>query len=150
MVRLYWLSFRVTREAVVLPRFLWTDGVEVRPEVGGDRVVGEVGHHARLLPVLDLPERVAAELAVVPLLIDAEAALAFNEDAVLHVRDHLLHVRRSLRPRLELDVRHPQERVIAPVVRERAAAAFLFAGEVRRFTVRLQADEDAILDQRPL
>src|SRR3954469_10781985 len=123
MVRLYWLSFRVTREALLLPRFLWPDGVRVRPEGGGDGVVGEVGHHARLLPVLDFPERVAAELSVVALLIDAEAALPFDEDAVFDVGDHLVHGRRSLWPRFELHVRHTQERVVAPVIRKGAAAA---------------------------
>ena len=70
------------------------DGVEVGPEVGGDGVVGEVGHHARLLAVLDLPERVAAELAVVALLIDAEAARAVDQHAVLDVGDHLIDRRR--------------------------------------------------------
>ena len=52
--------------------------VEVAPEVGRDRVVGDVGHHARLLAVLDLPERVAAELAVVALLVDRVAAAAVD------------------------------------------------------------------------
>src|SRR5258708_241939 len=78
------LPFRGAREAVMFPCLGRSDRIEVRPEVGGDRVVGEVGHHARLPAVLDLPERVAAELAVVALLIDAEAARAVDEHAVLH------------------------------------------------------------------
>ena len=75
---------------------------------------------------------------------------ALDEDAVLDVGDHLIDGRRSLRARLELDVRHAQERIVAPVVRERAAAAFLLADEVRGLAVRLQADEDAVLHERPL
>ncbi len=50
------------------------DRVEVVPEVRGDGVVGDVAHHPRLLAVLDLPERIAAELAVVALLVDRVAA----------------------------------------------------------------------------
>jgi len=59
-------------------------------EVGGDGVVGDVGHHPHLLAVLDLPERVAAELAVVALLVDRIAAAAVDEQAVLRVGDDLL------------------------------------------------------------
>ena len=74
-------------------------GVEVLPEVGGDGVVGDVAQHARLLAVLDLPERVAAELAVEALLVDRVAAAAVDEDAVLGVGDDLLGRRRSRRAR---------------------------------------------------
>ena len=70
--------------------FLAGDGVEVLPEVGGDRVVGDVAHHPRLLAVLDLPERVAAELAVEALLVDRVAAAAVDQDAVLGVGDDLV------------------------------------------------------------
>src|SRR6188474_2681978 len=131
VIRLHRLPFRVAGEPMVLPGFRRTDGIEVRPEVGRDGVVGEVGDHPCLLAVLDFPERVAAELAVVALLVDAEAAGAVHQHAVLDVRDHLVDRRRSLGTRLELDVRHPQEGVVAPVVRERAAAALLLADEVR-------------------
>ena len=72
-------------------------GIEVLPEVGRDRVVGDVGHHARLLAVLDLPERVAAELAVVALLVDRVAAAAVDHHAVLRVGDDLGELRRSRR-----------------------------------------------------
>ena len=59
-----------------LPRLRAGDGLEVAPEVGRDRVVGDVGDRARLLAVLDFPERLAAELAVVALLVDRVAAAA--------------------------------------------------------------------------
>ena len=80
---------------MVFPRFGGADGIEVCPEVGRDRVVGEVGHHPRLLAVLDFPERVAAELTVVTLLVDAEAALSLDQHPVLYVRDHLIDGRGS-------------------------------------------------------
>src|SRR5580765_5470945 len=103
VIRLYRLPFRVAGQPMVLPRFRRTDGIEVRPEVGRDGVVGEVRDHPRLLAVLDFPEGVAAELAVVALLVDAEAAGPVHQHAVLDVRDHLINGRRSLRTRLELD-----------------------------------------------
>ena len=63
--------------------------VEVAPEVGGDRVVGDVSHRPRDLAVLDLPEDVTAELAVVALLIDRVAAAAIDQHAVLDVRNQV-------------------------------------------------------------
>src|SRR6266545_7913053 len=123
------LTLRVAARAEHLPRLLTPNRVEVGPEVGGDRVVGDVGHHPRLLAVLDLPEAVAAELAVVALLVDRVAAAAVDEDAVPGVRDHLLDVRRPFPARLEPDVRHPQERVVAPRRRRRTPLARLIADE---------------------
>src|SRR6187455_1585882 len=64
------LALGVAARAEHLPRLLAGDRVEVAPEVRGDGVVGDVAHHPRDLAVLDLPERVAAELAVVALLVD--------------------------------------------------------------------------------
>src|SRR5918994_6855288 len=68
------LALGVAAGAEHPPRLLARDGVEVPPEVGGDRVVGDVAHHPRDLAVLDLPEGIAAELAVVALLVDGIAA----------------------------------------------------------------------------
>src|SRR5690606_20535807 len=82
-VRLDGLALGIAAHAVVLPRLGWTHRVEIGEEVRRDRVVGEIGHHAGLLAVLDFPERVAGELAVVALLVDAEAALPVDEHAVL-------------------------------------------------------------------
>src|SRR5688500_340689 len=69
-VRLRRLSLGVAAGAAHLPLVLAGDRVEVGPEVRRVRVVGDVGHHPRLLAVLDLPAAVAAELAVVALLVD--------------------------------------------------------------------------------
>src|SRR6185295_13221733 len=94
------LALRVAAGAEHAPRLLAGDGVEVGPEVGRDRVVGDVGHHPRDLAVLDLPEAVAAELAVVALLVDGVTAATIDEHAVLRVGDHLRDVGRSLGPGL--------------------------------------------------
>src|SRR3989441_5827680 len=117
------LPLRVAPGADHLPRLLTANGVQVPPEIGGDRVVGDVGHHARDPAVLDLPEAIAAELAVVALLIDRVAAAAVDEHAVFRVLDDLIAVRRPFRPRLEPHVRHAQERVVAPRGCRRAAFA---------------------------
>ena len=63
-VRLRWLTLRVATRAVHLPLFRAGDAVEIRPEVGRDRVVRHVGHLTGDLAVLDFPEDVAAELDV--------------------------------------------------------------------------------------
>src|SRR6187551_2262029 len=61
------LALGVAAGAVHLPGLLARDGVEVAPAVSGDRVVGPVADHPRLLAVLHFPERIAAELTVVAL-----------------------------------------------------------------------------------
>src|SRR5215210_7106695 len=55
------LPFGVAAGSEHSPRFLAGGGVEIAPEVRGDGVVGDIGHHPRPLSVLDLPERVTAE-----------------------------------------------------------------------------------------
>src|SRR5262245_54598394 len=114
-----------------------TRRVEVAPEVGRDRVVRHVRHLTRDLAVLDLPENVAAELAVVPLLVDRVAAAAVDDYTVLHVGDHLLARRRVVVAWLEVNVRHAQERIVAPRVPERATTAEVLIDEVRGLAVRL-------------
>ena len=90
-VRLRRLTLRIAAGAMHLP--LVRHRVQVAPEVRRDRVVRHVRALARDLAVLDLPEDVAAELAVVPLLVDAVAAPAVDHHAVLHVRDHIIELR---------------------------------------------------------
>src|SRR4051794_30951312 len=107
---------------MAVPRGGGTHRAGIRPDAGGGGDGGEVSDHARLLAVLDFPERVAAELAVVALLVDAEAALSFDEHTVLDVGDHLIDGRRSFGARLELHVRHAEERIVAPMIRKGAAA----------------------------
>ncbi len=66
-------------------------------------VIAWVGHVGALpgdLPVLDLPEDVAAELAVVALLLDRVAAAAVDHHAVRRVRDGLGELGRVLRARV--------------------------------------------------
>ena len=90
------LALRVAASPEHPPRLLAGDRVEIGPEVGRDRVVGDVAHHPRLLAVPDLPEAVAAELAVVALLIDRVAAAAVDQDPVLRVGDELVWRGRAL------------------------------------------------------
>src|SRR4051812_36241648 len=103
------LAFGVAAGAEHLPRLLAADQIQVGPEVSGDRVVGDVGHHPRDLAVLDPPKAVAAELAVVALLVDRVAAAAVDQHAVPGVGDHLRDVGRSRGPGFEADVGHAQE-----------------------------------------
>ena len=149
-IRLRRLALRVAARAELLILARPRDAVEVAPEVRRDRVVRHVRHLTRDLAVLDLPEDVAAELAVVPLLVDRVAAAAVDHHAVLHVGDELVALRRVGRSRLQVHVRHAEERIVAPRVRERAAAAEVLADEVRGLAVGLQADEDAVADDRAL
>src|SRR5690606_36854100 len=106
------------------------DGIEVGPEVGGDGVVGHVGDHAGDAAVLDLPEDVATELAVVALLVDRVAAAAVDHDAVTDVGDHVVAGRRSGGSGADVDVGHAEERVVAPGPAVGAAAAEVLAEEV--------------------
>src|SRR5262249_5725596 len=86
-VRLRRLALGVAAGADHPPRAAIPEQIEIRPEIGGDRVVGDVGHHPRHFAVLDLPEAVAAELSVVALLIDRITAASVDQDAIFRVLD---------------------------------------------------------------
>ena len=54
------------------------------------RLIGHAREHAALLAAFDLPERVAAELEIVALLVDRETAVALDQDAVVDARDQIV------------------------------------------------------------
>ena len=91
------LALAVGVETDVFPEGLAADAVARGPEVGRAALVGDVGDHAPDLASLDLPERVAAELEVVPLLVDRVRAAAVDQDAVLHARDQVVERDRLVR-----------------------------------------------------
>src|SRR5690606_27343354 len=72
------------------------DGAAGVPEFRRADLVGHVFQHAGDLAVLDLVEKLAAELRVVALLVDRERTVADDVDAVLHVLDQLGHRQRGL------------------------------------------------------
>src|SRR5690606_4752694 len=61
----------------------------VSPALRRADLVRPVLDHAGDLAILDLVEQLAAELGVVPLLVDRERAVADHVDAVLDVLDHV-------------------------------------------------------------
>src|SRR5262245_64731498 len=69
-IRLRRLTLRVATRAELPILARMSRRIEVAPEVRRDRVVRHIGHLTSDLAVLDLPENVPAELAIVPLLVD--------------------------------------------------------------------------------
>src|SRR5579872_5221359 len=59
------------------------------PELGGDATVARVLQHAHPLAVADLPTDLAAELEVVPLVVDRPAAVRLHIDAVVYIEDFI-------------------------------------------------------------
>src|SRR5205809_32024 len=86
-VHLCGLALAVVGSAVLLPVGRAGDRVARLPEIGSPRLVGHARKHPALFAVLDFPEGIAAELKVVALLVDGEAAVAVDQDAVLHAAD---------------------------------------------------------------
>ena len=84
------LAFRVARGAELPPIGRPGGAVAGLPEIGRARLIGHARNHAALLAALDLPERVAAELEVVALLIDGITAPAVDQDAVVDAGDQVL------------------------------------------------------------
>src|SRR5262245_55405306 len=147
-VRLARLALAVVREAHVLPVTLVGDRGAGAPEIVRATLIGHVRQHAALLAVLDLPERVAAELEVVALLVDRVRAAAVDQDAVLDLADEIVEAR-AVGARLEPHVRHALERDAVEAVGVAAAARLLLADEVRLVSDRLVGLEHAALDDVP-
>src|ERR1039457_4259130 len=120
------LPLAVVGRAPLLPIAGSGDQVERLPEVGGARLVGDPRNHPLLLAVLDLPKSIAAELKIVALLVDREAAIAIDQDAVVHAGDQVVDTRPRL-ARLQPNVGHALERNAGPVVGIAAAARFALA-----------------------
>src|SRR5580765_7725384 len=121
-------ALAVVGRAVLLVVSRSGDGVAGLPEIGGASLIGDARDHSRLLPLLDFPEGVAAELEVVALLIDRETAVAIDQDAVLDAADQV--VQRGPRlARFQRDVWHALEGHAGPAIGKTVAARLLFANQ---------------------
>src|SRR5262245_50428432 len=63
------------------------------PEIGRARLIRDVAQHAGHLAFLNFPERLAAELEVVALLVDRETPVAHDQDAAIDPGRELLERR---------------------------------------------------------
>src|SRR5262249_6825633 len=115
------LSLAVVGEPIVLPESLPGDRGARAPEVLRLALIRHVGQHPRLLPTLDLPEGISAELEVVALLIDRVGTAAIDQDSVLDLPDQIVE-RHVVRPGLEPHVWHALERNAVEALRVAAAA----------------------------
>ena len=129
------LALAAVRQPVQPPGVRSGDRVERAPELRRDAGVRRVAQHAPELAVLDLPRDLRAELEVEPLVVDRPAAVRLHVDAVVDVGDQV--VERPL-ARLEVEVRHADERHPVPAVRAHRAAGA--GAEPRR---RLARGEEA-------
>src|SRR5262249_36905808 len=68
------------------------DGVASVPELDRDALIRRVPQHPSPLAVPDLPADLGAELEVVPVLVDAPAAVHLHEDAVVGVGDQVVEL----------------------------------------------------------
>src|ERR1039458_3017851 len=143
------LTLAVVGRAPLLPIAGSGDQVERLPEVGSARLVGDPRNHPLLLAVLDLPKGVAAELEIVALLVDREAAIAIDQDAVVHAGDQVVDTRPRL-ARLQPNVGHALERNAGPVVGIAAAARFALADQMGLVADGLVVFENALLDDGKL
>src|SRR5205823_3113673 len=73
-VRLARLALAVAERAAEVPRRRSADEVARLPELERVRLIRDVLDHPRLLAVLDLPERLTAELEIQPLVVDRPRA----------------------------------------------------------------------------
>src|SRR6185295_16894614 len=96
------LALAVGERATQRPRLRAADRVARVPELERVGLVGNVAQHARLLAALDLPEHLAAELEVEPLVVDRPRTAAGDHDAVIGARDQIVD-RALLRARRERD-----------------------------------------------
>src|SRR5690242_18584266 len=102
------LALGVAGRAVLAPVRRTGGPVAGLPEIRRARLIADPRNHASLLAALDLPECVAAELDVIPLLIDRVTPAAIDQHPVIDAADETLQ--RGLPwPRLEPHVRHALE-----------------------------------------
>src|SRR5437879_5003663 len=81
------LSFAAVGNTPERPVFAARDGRTRIPELGGDPAVARILQHASALAMTDLPPDLAAELKVVPLVVDRPAAIGLHVESVVHVED---------------------------------------------------------------
>src|SRR5262249_23514281 len=111
--------------------------------------IGDVAQHIPALAVLDLVEQLSAELEIVSLLIDAEAAIADDVDPVLYTGDEVVE-RSRLRVWLQRNVWHALNRKRHWAVAIGAAIRRAAAEERRLAHCHLVVLEPAVLDDRNL
>ena len=141
-------AFAVAEQPVQFVGRLAAKTVAGIPEVCGARLISDVAQHAGDLARLDLPERLAAELEVVPLLVDRPTAVAVDQNAVLDAADQIVE-RDVFRGRCERHVGHARKRHAPPTVGVQAAVGLVFADQRRQIARRLPIHEHAVLDQIP-
>src|SRR5262245_50603047 len=61
------------------------DRIAAIPKLRCDSMIDDITNHVSPLPVLDQPKGIAAELKVVPTLVDAEGSVPFDVDTAFHV-----------------------------------------------------------------
>src|SRR6185437_11728536 len=83
-IDLHRFALAVIEGAVLLVIGRAGDGFAGIPEVRGLCLIRDAAQHPSLLPAFDFPERIAAKLKVVALLVDGETAIAIDQNAVIH------------------------------------------------------------------
>src|SRR5678815_3161437 len=146
-VALHRLPLAVAERAPELVGGLAAEHVERLPELRRVRLVGDVAQLRRDLPVLDLPEGLAAELEVVALVIDRVAAVTLDVDPVVGGGEDV-GLADVLLVGLQRHVRHALEGHGRPVVGVAAAVRVLLPDEMRLVARGLVVDEHAVLDDR--
>src|SRR5438094_765068 len=130
--------------AGITPEF-WNscDAVAGIPELGRDPRIRRVFQHAAALAIDNFVGELGPKLKVQPLVVDAPTPVGLHVDAVPGLGDHLFQRRVA---RLEVDVRHADQRDAVPAVGAHRAVTCL-AQHAGRFPGREISDEEAILDQ---
>src|ERR1700733_11468026 len=128
-VNLFRFALAIAGRAELLPVTGSRNAVAGVPEVGGSRLVSGAGKHAALLAAFDLPERIAAELKIVALLVDRETAVTFDEKAIVDAGDQVVGSD-GRRTRREPHVRHALERNAGPGIGIATAARFGLADQM--------------------
>src|SRR5215472_458411 len=129
-----------------LPPVGWTGGaVASLPKVRSACLVGNARDHAAALAAFDFPERIAAELEVVALLVDGIAAAAIDENTVIDTGNQTVQggIGRTC---LEVDIRHALEGNRRPGIGLTAAVRLLVANHGSLFAGGLEVAENAFVD----
>ena len=118
------------------------DGVAGIPELGGDSAVAGVLQHAHALAAADLPGDLAAELEVVPLVVDRPAAIGLHVDPVLDIEDLV----ERLLAGLQAHIGHADQRQPGPAIGAHAAVGARLAHRRRGLARSHVAHELAVAD----
>jgi len=144
-VNLLGFTFAVAGGAELLPVTGRGDAIAGVPEIGSAGLIGDAGEHAALLAAFDLPKGVATKLEVVALLIDGEAAVAIDENAIIDAGDEVIGSD-GVGAGREPNVWHALEGNAGPGIGVTAAAGFGFTDQVSLIANGLVVLEDAFFD----